>query len=253
MIAKIVRIVCLVIATTLALTAWAQPRPPARCSDTTFAGAYGITFSGVDSHGRMRAAVAQITADGKGKFAGEESESKGGVIHSDVPVTGTYAIKADCTGAGVWMSAGKVRHYNLVLITGGSGAELVQTDTGFTESGLAEAQGKATCTDMGLHGAFGFHATGSFVGAGPAAFIGQFNLNDGNIAGSESGSVNGTIFSGVELLGKYTINSDCTGTAMVTPAGQSAVNFDLVVVAGGSKVLAVETDTNTIVSGSLEK
>jgi hypothetical protein len=255
MIARIVRIASLILATTvgLAAAAWAQPRPPAACSDATFTGAYGITFGGIDSHGRLRTAVAQITTDGKGKFTGVESESKGGVILKGVPVTGTYAIKASCTGSGIWMANGKVRHYNLVLISGGGGAEWIQTDTGRTESGSAEAQGKATCSDAGVHGTFGFHATGSYVGAGPAAFIGQFHLNGGNIAGSESGSVNGTIFSGVGLLGKYTINSDCTGTAMVTPAGQSAVNFNLVVVDGGSKVLAVETDANSIVSGSLLK
>lgn len=253
MTAKILRIASLSLSTTIALAAWAQPRTPAACSNATFTGTYGVTFSGIDSHGRLRAAVAQITSDGKGNFAGEKSESKGGVIHKDVPVKGTYAIKAACTGSGVWISAGKVRHYDLVVVSGGGGADWIQTDAGRTESGFAETQGKATCTDAGVHGAFGFHATGSYVGVGPAAFVGQFNLNEGNIAGTESGSINGAIFTGVSLLGNYTINSDCTGAATVTPAGQSALNFNLVLVNGGAKVLAVETDNNSIVSGALVK
>jgi hypothetical protein len=257
MTAKTVRIASLILATTLGLAAaaWAQPRPPAACSNATFTGTYGITFGGIDSHGRLRAAVAQITTDGSGKFTGVESESKGGVINKDVPVTGTYAIKANCTGSGSWMAqGGKVRHYNLVVVAGGGGAEMIQTDAGHTESGFAEAQGKATCTNAGVKGTFGFHATGSFVAVGPAAFIGQFKLDGaGNIAGNESGSVNGTILNGVPLSGTYTVNSTCTGSATVTPQGQNAVNLNLVVVGGGSKVLALETDPNSIVSGSLEK
>ena len=250
MASKIVPIV-LLFAMTLALTTAAS----ATCSNATFTGTYGITFGGIDSHGRLRAAVAQITADGKGKFTGVVSESKGGVISSDVPVTGTYAIKATCIGSGTWLEqAQKLRHYNLVLVSGGASMEMVQTDAGHTESGFAQAQGKATCTTAAVHGTFGFHATGSYVGVGPAAVIGQLILDgSGNIAGQESGSVNGTIFSGVLILGGYTINSDCTGTAKLNPAGQSAVNLNLVVLGGGSKVLAVETDTGSIVSGSIEK
>jgi hypothetical protein len=258
MIAKIVRIASLTLATTLALAAAtsAQPvRPATACSNATFTGTYGISFGGIDSHGRLRAAVAQITTDGKGKFTGVESESKGGVIHSVVPVTGTYAVKANCTGSGSWLpQGGKVRHYNLVVVSGGGGAELIQTDTGHTESGFAQAQGTPTCTNAGVKGTFGFHAAGSFVGVGPAAFIGQFKLDGaGNVAGNESGSVNGTILNGVPLSGTYTVNSDCTGTATVTPQGQTAVNLNLVVVGGGSKVLALETDANSIVSGSIQK
>jgi len=258
MISKIVRHPILVLSTVLALAigSWGQPtRPPAACSNATFSGTYGVTFDGIDSHSRLRVAVAQITAGGNGKFAGLESESKGGVINSNVPITGTYAIKADCTGSGTWLAqGGKLRHYNIVLVSGGAAAELMQTDAGHTESGFVEAQGKATCTNAGVKGTFGFRSKGSFVGGGPTAFIGQFKLDGaGNIVGNESGSVNGTIFTGVPLVGTYTVNSNCTGSATVNPKGQTAVNFNLVVVAGGLQVLAVETDANSIVNGSLQK
>ena len=257
MTSNIVRIASLLLASAVALVAvtWAQPaHPPAACSNATVIGNYGISFGGIDRHGNTTVTVDQITTDGNGSFTGHETQSKGGVILNSIPVVGTYAIKANCTGSGTWMAMGKIRHYDLVVVSGGSSLELVQTDAGRIESGLAQAQGNATCTDAGVKGTYGFNATGSIVSVGPVAFIGEFKLDGaGKIAGSESGSINGTIFKGIPLAGTYMVNSDCNGTATVTPKGQAAVNFNLVVIDAGTKTLAIETDSNTIVSGALQK
>jgi hypothetical protein len=259
MASKIVRIAFSILAATLALVVatWAQPvRPPATaCSNASLNGAYGILFGGTDRHGRADTTVGQVTADGNGNFSGVETESKGGVILNNIPVSGTYAIKANCTGTGIWTAQGNsTKHYNIVVISGGNAMDLIQTDSARIESGFAQAQGKPACTSVGVKGTYGFEIKGAFTGVGPVTFVGQFKLDGtGKITGIESASVNGKIFSNVKLSGTYAINSGCTGTATVTPQGQSAVNFNLVLVDAGLKILAIETDTNTSVSGSMQK
>ena len=252
---KTVRIAFFVLAATcvFAAPAWAQPMFPAGCSNATFTGTYGISFNGIDQKSRLRAAVGEIRANGKGEFSGTVTESKNGAIKSG-PISGTYAIDGNCTGSGTTSSNGKVRHYNLVVVSRGSGLELIQTDAGFTEAGFAEAQGKLTCTIAGVKGTYGFGARGTILGVGVVAFNGQFILNGaGKVNGSESGSLNGTIFSNLGLSGTYNINSNCTGSAAVTPKGLSTFHFNFVVVNGGHGMLAIETDGNTVVSGSTQK
>jgi hypothetical protein len=147
-----------------------------------------------------------------------------------------------------------VRHYNLVMVSGGSAVELIQTDAGFTEAGFAQTQGKPTCTVAGVKGTYGFSARGTILAVGSVVFNGQFILDGaGNVNGTESGSLNGTVFSNLGLSGSYTVNSDCTGSAAVTPKGLSAFHFNFVVINGGRGMLAIETDANTVVSGSTQQ
>jgi len=40
--------------------------------------------------------------------------------------------------------------------------------------------------------------------------------------------------------------------ATITPEGKSDLNFSFVVVDGGKKMLAIETDADTVVSGTLQ-
>ena len=74
----------------------------------------------------------------------------------------------------------------------------------------------------------------------------------GNITGSGTFVVNGTFSSGT-ITGTYTENSDCLGTAQITPQGLSTMNLNTVVVDGGKEWLVIETDSNTVVSGNLQQ
>jgi len=226
----------------------------AGCSNSTLTGAYGLSFGGTDKSSAPSTSVGLLNLDGKGSFTGVVTTSKNGVIQSNAPVTGTYKVGTNCTGSGTFLSGSKTRHFNLVITSAGTEFELIGTDSGRTLSGTAFAQGKPTCTIAGVKGTYGFQAAGLFENIGPVAFTGQLKLDGaGHVAGNESGSVNGTIFSGLELTGTYTVKSNCTGSAKVTPQGLSAFNFNFVVIAGGVEMLAIETDANTNVSGSIQK
>jgi hypothetical protein len=48
------------------------------------------------------------------------------------------------------------------------------------------------------------------------------------------------------------VDTDCRGTATITPKGRSEMHFSLVVVDSGNEMLALEMDADTVVSGTLE-
>jgi hypothetical protein len=253
MISKTFRIARMIVLASFALSsaAWA-----ATCSNASLSGTYGFLHDSTDSNGiPFTAAVSQITFDARtGTFTGETTASHDGVIAID-SLAGTYAIAPNCTGTGT--------------PAGGQPFSIVVTSTGFLalhlfSEGFAVKQGSPTCTNAAVEGSFGFQATGVFLTGAPAtgaaAFIGELKLTvnpsgEGVISGRLSASEGGTFLTFAEepVTGSYTVARDCRGRATITPKGRSEMHFRLVVADGGHEMLAVETDTNTVISGSLEK
>ena len=235
----------------LSSAAWATT-----CSNASLSGTYGFLHDGTDSDGTpATAAVSQLTFDSTtGTFTGETTASHGGVIVKN-SLSGTYAVASNCTGTG--------------NPTGGNPFSIVVTPTGFLalhlfSEGFAVKQGSPTCTNAGAEGSFGFETTGIFLAGAPAigavVFIGELKLTvdpsgEGVISGHVAGSEDGTILTFEEepVTGSYRVGTDCRGTATITPKGLSEMHFSLVVVDGGNEMLAVETDADTVVSGSLVK
>jgi len=252
MISKTLRIARMIVLASLTLSsaAWA-----ATCSNASLSGTYGFLHDLTDSNGApATAAVTQITFDSTtGTFTGETTASHDGVIASE-PLTGTYAVASNCTGTG--------------NPTGGSPFSIVVTSTGFLAAhvfseGFAVKQGSPTCTNAGVKGSFGFEATGVFLAEAPAtavAFIGElkFTVNpsgEGVISGHVAASEDGTFLPIAEepVTGSYRVGTDCRGRATITPKGLSEMHFHFVVVDGAKELLAVETDTNTVVSDTLQR
>jgi hypothetical protein len=253
MISKTFRIARMMVLASFALSSAARA---ATCSNASLSGTYGFLHDSTDSNGiPFTAAVSQITFDARtGTFTGETTASHDGVIAID-SLAGTYAIAPNCTGTGT--------------PAGGQPFSIVVTSTGFLalhlfSEGFAVKQGSPTCTNAAVEGSFGFQATGVFLPGAPAtgavAFIGELKLTvnpsgEGMISGRLSASEGGTFLTFAEepVTGSYTVARDCRGRATITPKGRSEMHFRLVVVDGGHEMLAIETDANTVVSGSLEK
>jgi hypothetical protein len=227
----------------------------ATCSNASLSGTYGFLHDGTDSNGApATAAVTQITFDSTtGTFTGEQTASHDGVIATE-SVTGMYTVASNCTGTGT--------------PAGGSPFSIVVTSTGFLAlhlfaEGFAVKQGSPTCTNAGVKGSFGFETTGVFLAEAPApavAFIGELRLTvsasgDGVISGHVAVSEDGTFLTIAEepVTGSYRVGTDCRGRATITPKGLSEMHFSLVVVDGGNEMLAVETDADTVVSGTLQR
>jgi len=251
MISKTFRIARTIVLASFALSsaAWA-----ATCSNASLSGTYGFLHDGTDSNGApATAAVTQITFDSTtGTFTGETTASHDGVIATE-SLTGTYTVASNCTGTGT--------------PAGGFPFSIVVTSTGFLavhpfSEGFAVKQGSPTCTNAGVQGSFGFETTGLFLAGAPAtgwvAFIGELTLSvdasgarviSGHIAGAEDS----TTFAEEPVTGSYTVETDCRGRATIKPEGLSEMHFSFVVVDCGKKLLAVETDPDTVVSGTLVK
>lgn len=218
----------------------------ASCTNATLVGNYGFTITGVNGSGLLTAAVGQITADGKGNFTGIEAESDGGVISSNIALTGTYSLKASCSGTGTITGGGSSATISLVVASNGAQIEIVKTETGTSQYGYALAQGKAICTDAGIKNVFGFRGGGyTAPSMAPNAWVGQVKLDGlGGVIGTESASFGGTIQS-FALTGTYSVSPNCTGTATFNGGGNVA-NTYFVIVNGGLSAMQIETDPNTI-------
>ena len=73
----------------------------------------------------------------------------------------------------------------------------------------------------------------------------------GHVAASEGGKF--LTFAEEPVTGSYRVAKDCRGRATITPKGLPEMHFSLVVVDGGNEMLAVETDADTVVSGTLQR
>ena len=231
----------------LGSTAWG-----AACSNASLNGTYGFLHDGTDSNGTpATAAVSRITFDSAtGTFTGETTASHDGVIATE-SLTGIYTVASNCTGTGT--------------PTGASPFSIVVTSKGFLavhpfSEGFAAKRGSLSCTNAAVTGSFGLEATGVFLAGAPAmgwvAFIGELKLTvdpsgEGVISGHLAGSEGDTTIAFTPVTGSYKVNTDCKGTATVTPKGQSPLNFSFVVVDYGKEMLAVDTDADTVVSGTL--
>jgi len=253
MISKTIRIAPMIVLAIFALSCAAWAADWTNCSNASLSGTYGFLHDETDGNGApFTAAVTQLTFDpATARFTGQTTASHDGVIVTQ-PATGTYSVASNCTGTGV--------------PAGGAPFSLVVTSTGFVAlhifaEGFAISQGFPNCTNAGVQGSFGFEATGAFLAdsSSPAvAFIGQLKLTvnpsgEGVIGGHLAASEDGTFVALEPVFGSYTIGADCTGTATILPKGGTEMHFNLTVVNWGKEMLVVETDANTIVSGTMQR
>ncbi len=244
----------------LSSAAWAATT----CSNASLSGTYGWLHGGTASDGTPVIGVSQVTFDSTtGTYTGEDTASHDGVITTE-SITATYAVRSNCTGKATVKIDGQLAGNIAFVVTSTGFLSLNLTPGGQrTLAGPGVKQGSPTCTNAGVAGSFGFQATGVFVAGapvtGPVAFIGELKLSgngsgDGVISGHIAGSEDGTILKFAEepVTGSYRIGADCRGRATITPKGLPEMHFSLVIVDGGNKMLALETDADTVVSGTLE-
>jgi len=214
------------------------------CSNADLVGVWGY---------QVGSSVGQLSADGNGALTGSQTESDNGTIVT-VTYSGTYSIAKNCTGKfKLNITGGGTSTGNLVVYNGKKRMQIMITDPGKVASGFAAAQGISSCGFTGKKETFAANLSGMIPGIGSAAGVGQIILDGGgNISGSITWSVAGAITTS-PITGTYSENADCTGTATITPSGSSASHYNLAVVNARSEVLLIETDANTVVTGSMQK
>jgi len=233
---------------------WAQPVRPVACSNGSLTGRYGFAINGT-ANGNPITAVGQIATNGNGTHAGNETISENGTVGNLLGVLGTYAIKSNCTGTMTIQAAGHSKqNFSVTVISGGQQIDMVQTDSGTTELGTAQAQGSASCSLAGAKGIYGLQGAGTEIGVGPLALGGQVTLRgNGTLTGIETVSINGTVASKQKISGAFKVNRICQCAAVIEVGKQGPIHLNLVVVNGGHGILFIQADSNTLVSGSLQR
>lgn len=261
MICKTIRVAGLIILASFALSsaAWAT------CSNASVSGTYGFVDSGTDASGTPAGTLWRVKFDPyDGKFSGTATTNQNGVIATG-PISGTYAIAANCTLTGtVTDHVHNTTHALFAVVTSTGGVQLVSAKTGTTNGGFLVAQNSPTCTNAGVEGHFVLAVKGDFVAGapfmGPVVLIAELTLSandygDGEIKGRLAGSEDGTIlaFADEPVSGTYSVESNCSGTIKITAKGQPELTFRFVVVDGGNEMLLIENDADTVVTGTLQR
>lgn len=231
----------------------AQPVSTASaCSNVTLHDRYGYRINGT-TNGNTVIFVGQFATNGSGFLAGKETVNVNGTI-TDYFTLGSYKLKSNCTGTLEIDAGGGPRvHLAITVTSGEKEIEMIETDSGATEVGTAEAQNTTSCSTSALTGAFGLQGTGQAIGVGPLGFAGQISLHgDGTLNGSETVSVNGSITTAT-VSGSYLIGNHCDGKAVIQVEHQGTIHLNLEVVRNDERVVFIQTDANTLVSGVLQK
>jgi hypothetical protein len=99
----------------------------AKCSNATLKGTYLFAADGVEIKGNDQlpfAYASYVVFDGNGKAKGVSSSNFNGKITRKEPLSGTYSVKANCTGTAIIADG---THYDQFIAPDGSKLTFVQT------------------------------------------------------------------------------------------------------------------------------
>lgn len=106
-----------------------------------------------------------------------------------------------------------------------------------------------SCSNSSLTGAYGIGALGADASGNSVALAGLLTADgNGNLKGTQTESVNGTISANVPISGTYSISSNCNGTAKLTPKGGATQHYNITVASQGTRFFTLETDTGSVLS-----
>jgi hypothetical protein len=121
----------------------------AKCSEATLHGTYPFAFDGVEIKGNNDQAPFAIAGyavfDGNGKEKSVVSSNFNGEVSRKEPISGTYTVKADCTGTLTFADGSQI---DLFIAPDGSMFTFVQTKpselvgSGFQPRGTAKRVGE---------------------------------------------------------------------------------------------------------------
>jgi hypothetical protein len=122
----------------------------------------------------------------------------------------------------------------------------------------------ASCSDATLSGSYGAAGPG-FINPTPSnavratqdipiAIAGLFSFDGtGHVSLAFTRDVNGVSSQGLTSSGGYTVKSDCTGSLSFTTGAAAGVKIDIIIVAGGTEFVGVETDPGVIAALDAKK
>jgi hypothetical protein len=114
----------------------------AKCSEATLEGTYLFAQNGVEIKGnsdqRPFAIAGYDVFDGNGEVKGVSSGNFNGEVFRKDPFTGTYTVKANCTGTVTFRGGGAATQGDIFIAPDGSKFAFVRTDPEFVSAGIDE-------------------------------------------------------------------------------------------------------------------
>ncbi len=229
-----------------------RPTPTGGFTAASLTGTYAFAFSGTDANGFFSVA-GSLQANGSGQItSGVEDINRGAGIATNVPITGTYVIRAD--GRGVATLNSSVTNFTLsFVIVSSSKALLTRFETGASAGGTLDLQSSSTFSTTALAGTFAFNLSGIDAAGNALATIGSLTTNN---TGAVTAGVQDSVDNGVVLTNQAitTAGSSITvsttngrGTAtIVTTTGTLTFAFYVV---DSNHIKLVETDAGTTLAG----
>jgi hypothetical protein len=110
------------------------------------------------------------------------------------------------------------------------------------------------CSLRSLNGCYGFTFSGTILGLGPIAGIGVENFDgQGHATITQTLNINGSGGIPSTVTATYTVNSDCTGSEVITQTDGSLTHIDFVIVDNGKELLTLPTDPGSVITGTTKK
>jgi hypothetical protein len=220
------------------------------CNPAQLQGAYGFQLSGrttISGDSKPVVGIGRVEFDGKGAVSGVSSVNFAGYFLGN-PVTGKYEAETDCTI--VWSlqdESGSWQHFEGKLTPDLLAAQFHQTDPGGAQNGTIQKVAP-TCSVAGLAARYSFSLSGNAIPMNPGDLphristtglaepdaAGAFKLTLGDDAGS----------------GTIAIDADCIAQLTLSLPTGDTVSLRGVLVDGGKRILAIETDPGTAVTAT---
>src|SRR5208283_1945695 len=186
--------------------------------------------------------------NGSGSFTGKSTYSAGGVIERRT-LSGTYSLNSGCTGtASVTDSLGNVGTVAMTVVNNGQQVLFVYTTAGSVVDGTAY-RGQFSCSNSSVSGPYQYSVSGFGVSPGviaPVAYAGSFNANgSGNLQGADAISENGVVNSRT-ISANYSVNSDCSGSEVVTDSLGNTEAVDFFVTDQGGQGAFIQTNSGLV-------
>jgi uncharacterized membrane protein len=230
------------------------------CSNASLRGAYGFAdqgqvFTAGGSEAAEVAAAGRIVFDGKGGLTGTEWENFNGAI-TTIALNGEYSVQPNCTGQTV-IRDGQTAHLKFTLVARGQEANYFISDPGVVAAGQISRVQLKHCSDATLNGVYSFSASGS-------AFATSGELGDiavsarivfdgrGSATQTTNSSFNGFQSAAVESS-TYSVNPDCTGSAIGSHANGTKEHINFVIVQSGGEIKFFGNEPGLVITGTLDK
>ncbi|MDP9114780.1 MAG: hypothetical protein M3O20_14020 [Acidobacteriota bacterium] len=226
------------------------------CSNSLLSGTYFYLANGSVISGGQALPFAELSDfvfDGNGGVTGQAATSDNGTFAS-FSFTGAYAVQAGCTGTlTLTVNPPGAGPFVFEVEDGGRSLSMAFSGMGAVILGRAYqvTTGTVQCGRGLLTGSYGFEFMGVSPGGLRVAQEGQM-VSDGDSALTLNGvsNSNGTTLP-LTSAGNYSLRSDCAGSASITSSSGNT-NYLFAMVENGRRILFLETDAGTTISGQAE-